>query len=79
MWLKFKTDTIRRVRPKASGIVTSTIRYKEGMIENVPKDYGERLVAEGKAVATVSPVQKEKTDADQRPSPADGSASRHSG
>lgn len=63
MWIRFKTDTIRRVRPKASGIVTSTIRYKEGMIENVPKDYGERLVAEGKAVATVSPVQKEKTDA----------------
>lgn len=55
MWIRFKADDTRSVQPKASGIVTSRIKYKAGMVENVPKDYGQRLVREGKAEATVSP------------------------
>lgn len=55
MWLRFLTDDTRSIRPKPGGIVTSRIKYKAGMVENVPKEYGQRLVSEGKAEATVSP------------------------
>lgn len=64
MWILFKADDTRRVKPKADGITTSTIHYKAGMVENVPREYGERLVAQGKAEATVSPAEKGKTDAE---------------
>lgn len=63
MWIKFLTDDRRRIRPKPNGIVTSTIDYRKGMVENVPREYGERLVSEGKAEETVSPALKGKTDA----------------
>lgn len=63
MWVRFIQDDRRRIRPKPEGIVTSTIDYRKGMVENVPREYGERLVSEGKAEETVSPVQKGKTDA----------------
>ena len=55
MWIKLLQDDTRSIRPKLQGIVTSRIKYKAGMVENVPKDYGQRLVREGKAEATVSP------------------------
>ena len=55
MWLRFLQDDTRSVKPKTHGIVTSRIKYKAGMVENVPKEYGQRLVREGKAEATVSP------------------------
>lgn len=61
MWIKFTADDTRSIRPKADGIVTSRIKYKKGMVENVPREYGERLVSEGKAEETVSPA-KGKTD-----------------
>lgn len=77
MWIRFKEDDTRRVKPKADGITTSTIHYKAGMVENVPREYGERLVAEGKAEATVSPVEKEKTDAKAKtPKSGDGRESQ---
>lgn len=57
MWIRFTSDDTRSVRPKAGGIVTSRIKYKAGMVENVPKEYGSRLVSEGKAEATVSPAR----------------------
>ena len=63
MWIKLLEDTVRRVRPKPDGIVTSTIHYRKGMVENVPREHGERLVSEGKAEETVSPALKGKTDA----------------
>jgi|GEM_PF-4451967 len=56
MWVRFLKDDVRSVQPKPQGIVTSRIKYKAGMVENVPKEYGQRLVSEGKAEATVSPV-----------------------
>lgn len=77
MWVRFKEDTVRRIRPVAGGVVTSTVHYRKGAVENVPKEYGERLVEEGKAEATVSPAQKEKTDgATPTAKPGDGSAGK---
>lgn len=77
MWIKFTADDTRRVRPRPGGVVTSTIRYKAGMVENVPKEYGERLVEAGKAEATVSPAQKDKTDAATATAkPGDGPAGK---
>jgi hypothetical protein len=55
MWVKFLKSDRRRVRPVEGGVVTSVIDYRPGMVENVPREYGERLVREGKAEATVSP------------------------
>lgn len=55
MWVKFLKKDRRRIRPVEGGIVSSVVDYKPGMVENVPKEYGERLVAEGKAEPTVSP------------------------
>jgi hypothetical protein len=55
MWVKFLKADRHRIRPVESGVVTSVIDYKPGMVANVPKEYGERLVAEGKAEPTVSP------------------------
>lgn len=55
MWVRFKSADRRRIRPVEGGVVTSVIHYTPGMVENVPKEYGERLVAEGKAEPTVSP------------------------
>ncbi len=72
MWVKFLQADRRQIRPKAEGIVTSTIRYKAGMVENVPREYGERLVSEGKAEETVSPALKGRTDAAQRPASVAG-------
>lgn len=55
MWVKIIKADRHRIRPVVGGVVTSVIDYKPGMVENVPKEYGERLVAEGKAEPTVSP------------------------
>lgn len=55
MWVKFLKADRHRVRPVVGGVVTSVIDYRPGMVANVPKEYGERLVAEGKAEPTVSP------------------------
>lgn len=73
MWVRFLKADVHRIRPVAGGVVTSTKHYKPGMVENVPKDYGQRLVDEGKAEATVSPVaKKESDDAAQRPASGAG-------
>lgn len=72
MWVRFLQADKRRIRPKAGGIVTSTIDYRAGMVENVPREYGERLVEEGKAEATVSPAAKGKADAPEQPSSGSG-------
>lgn len=75
MWVKFSEDTVRRIRPVEGGIVTSTVHYRKGAVENVPKEYGLRLVEEGKAEATVSPVKKDSDDAaTSTAKPGDGSA-----
>lgn len=77
MWVRFLKDDKRRIRPVAGGVVTSTIDYRAGMIENVPKEYGLRLVEEGKAEATVSPVKKDSDDAaTSTAKPGDGSAGK---
>lgn len=78
MWVKFLQDDKRRIRPKPGGVVTSTIDYRAGMVENVPREYGERLVEEGKAEATVSPAaKKDSTDGKaSAPKPGDGSANQ---
>lgn len=77
MWVKFLKDDRRRIRPKPSGIVTSVVDYRAGMVENVPKDYGQRLVDEGKAEATVSPAKKDTDDgATAASKPRDGSAGK---
>ncbi len=77
MWIEFLANDKRRIRPVAGGVVTSTVDYRKGMVENVPRSYGERLVEEGKAEATVSPAQKEKTDgATPTAKPGDGSAGK---
>ena len=55
MWIRFLKADRHRIRPVPSGVVTSVIDYRPGMVANVPKEYGERLVAEGKAESTVSP------------------------
>jgi hypothetical protein len=62
MWVRFLKADRRRIRPVVGGVVTSVIHYKPGMVENVPREYGERLVAEGKAETTVSP-RKSNDDA----------------
>lgn len=60
MWVKFDQPDTRRIKPKAGGITTTVIKYKPGMVENVPKVYGQRLVREGKAQETVSPNATDK-------------------
>lgn len=75
MWVRFLKDDVHRIRPKVGGVVTSTKHYRAGMVENVPKDYGERLVEEGKAEATVSPAKKDSDHgATSTAKPGDGSA-----
>jgi hypothetical protein len=55
MWIRLLKADRHRIRPVEGGVVTSVVNYKPGMVANVPKEYGERLVAEGKAESTVSP------------------------
>lgn len=62
MWVHFLEDDDRRVKRKPAGITTGVIRYKAGMVENVPRGYGEALIAEGKAEATESPARKDTDD-----------------
>jgi hypothetical protein len=62
VWVKIIKADRHRIRPVVGGVVTSVIDYKPGMVANVPKEYGERLVAEGKAEPTVSP-RKSNDDA----------------
>lgn len=76
MWIKFLADDRRRIRPKAGGIVTSTIDYRKGMVENVPREYGERLVSEGKAEETVSPAKGKTDGPTATPKPGAGSAGK---
>jgi len=77
VWVHFLKDDRRRVRPVAGGVVTSTINYRKGMVENVPREYGERLVEEGKAEATVSPAKKDSDHgATSTSKPGDGSAGK---
>lgn len=57
MWIKFTADDRRRVRPKPQGIVTSVIDYRAGMVENVPRGYGEDAIARGVAEATEAPTR----------------------
>ena len=77
MWVEFVKPDRRRVRPNPEGIVTSVIDYKAGTVANVPREYGERLVAEGKARATVSPAKKDTDDgATAASKPRDGSAGK---
>lgn len=78
MWVRFKEDAVRRIRPVAGGVVTSTVHYRKDAVENVPREYGERLVEEGKAEATVSPAAKKDSDhgATSTSKPGDGSAGK---
>lgn len=76
MWIKLTQDDTRRIQPKQRGIVTSTIKYKAGMVENVPREYGLRLVAEGKAVETVSPREDKPDATTQDAKPGNGPAGK---
>lgn len=59
MWIRFLKNDRHRIRPVEGGVVSSVISYRAGMVANVPREYGERLVREGKAEATVNPKSKE--------------------
>lgn len=77
MWVKFDKADRRRIRRVEGGIVTGVIDYKPGMVANVPREYGERLVSEGKAKATVSPARKDSDNgATSAAKPGDGSAGK---
>jgi hypothetical protein len=55
VWIRFLKADRHRIRPVEGGVVSSVVAYKPGTVANVPREYGERLVAEGKAATTVSP------------------------
>lgn len=70
MWIKFEQADDRRVQRVKGGITTGVVRYKPGMVENVPRVYGEAMIAAGKAKATTSPHEE---TANATPSPSGSS------
>ena len=74
MWVKFLKNDRRRVRPVPTGIVTSVIDYKRGMVENVPRAYGEDAIARGVAEATETPAREGTAHASTAPSGSSDSA-----
>jgi hypothetical protein len=76
-WIRFLKDDRRRVRPKPTGIVTSVIDYRAGMVENVPKTYAEDAIARGVAEATDAPNREGNASAETSPSGSSDSAAVH--
>lgn len=73
MWIQFEADDDRRIQRKAGGITTGVVKYKRGMVENVPRVYGEAMIAAGKAKAAKSP-HEETANAPTAPSGSSDSA-----
>jgi hypothetical protein len=73
-WIKVLKAERRRIRPKPTGIVTSVIDYRPGMVVNVPRDYAEDAIARGVAEATDSPAREGSDNAATAPSGSSDSA-----
>lgn len=74
MWIEFLEDDDRRVRRVKGGITTGVVRYKRGMVENVPRVYGEAVIAAGKAKATTSPHEEPANATPASSGSSDGAA-----